>query len=58
MSLRREMNMTYKLLFALLLGIVLCSAPLAFAGDGDDQGEDDNDQGGIVIMCPPGGCIQ
>ena len=42
-----------------ILTLTMCLMPaLTFAGDGDDQGEDDNDQGGIVIVCPPGGCIQ
>ena len=44
----------------LLLVLALTITPFfaAYAGDGDDQGQDDNDQGGIVIRCPPGGCIQ
>ena len=42
---------------ALLLSLIVL-APVALAGDGDDQGQDDDDQGGIVIRCPPTGCIQ
>ena len=50
--------MTYKLMLALLLGLLIVMAyTKSFAGDGDDQGQNDDDQGGIVIMCPPGGCI-
>ena len=52
--------MMKKLLLALLLGIFMSGAPIlkAYAGDGDDQGQNDDDQGGIVIRCPPTGCIQ
>ena len=52
--------MITRLMVTLLLGMILSAVPLAIAcaGDGDDQGEDDDGQGGIVIRCPPGGCIQ
>ena len=48
-----------KLLLVLILGGVMSLIPaIAFAGQDDDDQGDENDQGGIVIMCPPGGCIQ
>ena len=51
--------MTYKLMLACLLAVlVVMAVTKSFAGDGDDQGQDDDGQGGIVIVCPPGGCIQ
>ena len=47
------------LLLALILGLIMSLFPaFAFAGQGDDDQGDENDQGGIVIVCPPGGCIQ
>ena len=48
------------LLLALMLGVIMSAFPISIlaAGDGDDQGQDDDDQGGIVIRCPPTGCIQ
>ena len=42
----------------LMLALWLSFCFLVYAGDGDDQGEDDDGQGGIVIVCPPTGCIQ
>ena len=50
--------MMKKLILALILGIIVSGAPMAYAGQDDDDQGDENDQGGIVIRCPPGGCIQ
>ena len=52
--------MTKKLLFALLLGLFVSGASMlqAYAGGQDDQGENDDDQGLPIVVCPPGGCIQ
>ena len=49
--------MTKNLLLALILSMIMLPA-IAFAGQDDDDQGDENDQGGIVIVCPPGGCIQ
>ena len=46
-----------KLILILILGLMMSVLPV-YAGDGDDQGQNDDDQGGIVIRCPPTGCIQ
>ena len=51
--------MVKKLILVLILGVVMSAIPIfAYAGDGDDQGQNDDDQGGIVIRGPPTGCIQ
>ena len=49
-----------KLILTLILAMFMSVFPISFvaAGDGDDQGQDDDGQGGIVIRCPPTGCIQ
>ena len=53
------MTMLQRLILALILGAIVSAFPLSvMAGDGDDQGQNDDDQGGIVIRCPPTGCIQ
>ena len=50
--------MLKKLIFALILGLVMSMVPaFGFAGQ-DDQGEDNDDQGLPIVVCPPGGCIQ
>ena len=46
------------LMFMLALLFLVNMSFIVFAGDGDDQGQDDDDQGGTVIVCPPTGCIQ
>ena len=47
-----------KFIFVLTVLASMLAPACGFAGDGDDQGENDDDQGGIVIRCPPTGCIQ
>ena len=58
---RRKIAMK-KLILALMLGMILSAfAVPAFAGHRggqDDQGENDDDQGLPIVVCPPGGCIQ
>ena len=47
-----------KLIFVLIFGMIVSVIPaIAFAGQ-DDQGEDNDDQGLPIVVCPPGGCIQ
>ena len=51
--------MFHRLILTLILATLLSAIPISvMAGDGDDQGQDDDSQGGIVIRCPPTGCIQ
>ena len=47
-----------KLMLVLILGVIMSVVPMfVYAGE-DDQGQDDDSQGGTIILCPPTGCIQ